>query len=61
VSVCDIVQNSELRVNERNSSGGSTRTERSGTKVTEEYKRLACEDLRYDWKILCVILVFTVA
>jgi hypothetical protein len=42
---------------ERNSSGGITRTERSGTRSTEEYRRLACDNLKCDCKILCVICV----
>jgi hypothetical protein len=28
------------------------RTERTGTRNTEEYRRLACEDLKFDLKIL---------
>jgi hypothetical protein len=41
----------------RDSSSGSTQTERSETRSTEEYKRLAGEDLNCDWRILCVIFV----
>jgi hypothetical protein len=26
-----------------------------GTRTTEEYRRLACENVKCDWKILCII------
>jgi hypothetical protein len=37
---------------DRDSSGGSTRTERIGIRSTEEYRRSACEDLTHDLKTM---------
>jgi hypothetical protein len=51
------VQFSSIRVTKRNSSSGSMRTEQTGTRITEEYKRSACEGLKCEWKILYVTLV----
>jgi hypothetical protein len=46
VSVCDRVLSYELR--EVKSSGGSTRTDRSEFRSTEEYRRSACEEFACD-------------
>jgi hypothetical protein len=45
------------RRSEQINSGTSGGSERSGTRATEEYRRSACEDVKRDWKILCVIFV----
>jgi hypothetical protein len=45
------------RCSKQSNSGTSGGSKRSGTRGTEEYKRSACEDAKFDWKISCVIFV----
>jgi hypothetical protein len=56
VNVCDRVLSSELQLELRERNGSGERR-RIGTRITEEYRRSACEYLKCDWKMLYVIFV----